>query len=137
VSNLYSSRTPGNELSASKQTAISGAVDSAAWGDVESAITGMGETLLRLVDVTSHAADRWDDEDFPWDEYSVPEEAIDEMSDELRLAYVGRLARSLALRYGIGLGDPPDTLIADDSSPAEILRAINDVICLPTSTEAP
>ena len=57
--------TPANELSAGQQTAIIEAVDSAAWGDVESAVTGMEEALLRLVAATSHAADRWDDADFP------------------------------------------------------------------------
>lgn len=130
--------TPGNELSAGQQTAIIEAVDSAAWGVVESVITQGWKrhccaSSLRPATLLTAGTTRTS----PWDECSMPEAAIDEMSDELRLAYVGRLARSLALRYGIGLGALGDALTASASSPGGVLRAINDAISLPTIMEEP
>jgi hypothetical protein len=66
----------------------------------------------------------------------VTPEEIEAMSPEWKLAYVGRLALTLALCYGVGTGDfgdqPPSLLEADAHSPGGLLRALNDLIMLPS-----
>jgi hypothetical protein len=62
-----------------------------------------------------------------FDEFSLPEEAIADLSSEDRLAYAARLLQSLALHYGVSdyggrrLGE------ASEESPAALLRGLNDI----------
>lgn len=125
------SRTPGNDLSADQQRAIIEAVDRIPWGDFEYTILDVEELLLRLFAALTGLSARWEALNLAWDEFSVPEEAVAAMSAEHRLAYVGQLVHSLVLRYGLGHGTAADTLVADPWSPADLLRELNDIICLP------
>jgi hypothetical protein len=65
---------------------------------VEYAIADVEQALICLLVATTHDADRWDTraDELPWDGFSVPDDVAEAMSPELRLAYVGKLVRSLA-----------------------------------------
>ncbi len=79
-------------------------------------------TLDLLARATSDYADRWDANELslPWvDEYSVPGDGVVYMSDAMRLCYVGRLIRSLALAYGSG---SPNT--SKPLHPADVLHLV-------------
>jgi hypothetical protein len=68
----------------------------------------------------------------------VTPEEIETMSPEWKLAYVGRLVRTLALCYGVetgDFGDQPRLLEADAHSPGGLLRALNDLVMLPMTSD--
>jgi hypothetical protein len=68
----------------------------------------------------------------------VTPEEIETMSPEWKLAYVGRLVRNLALCYGVktgDFGDQPPLLEANAHLPGGLLRALNDLVMLPTTSD--
>src|SRR5690242_6760812 len=81
-------------------------LNEAPWGDLLQGIDDVERTLSQLVEATDEYADEWDDLELelPWaDEFSVPPNEVARMSTQMKLRYVGRLARSLALLYGEGI----------------------------------
>jgi hypothetical protein len=112
------------------------------WGDMDEAIRILEEVLDRVLDATAAEFPLWEaeGEDRYIDECSVSAEDVAEMSAEWRLAYIGRLVRSLALWYGVStgdFGDDPPLLVADANSPGGLLRALNDVVAMPVTDGGP
>jgi hypothetical protein len=70
---------------------------------MDEAIRDVEETLDRALAATAGKFSLWEaeGEDRYADEFSLTGEDVAEMSLEWRLAYVGRLVRTLALRYGV------------------------------------
>jgi hypothetical protein len=71
------------------------------WGDVDGYIRGMEEALRLSLEATSRDFYRWEEEIGPplkargYDEFSLPEASLQAMPTEEKLAYGGRLLRSL------------------------------------------
>jgi hypothetical protein len=108
------------------------------WGDMDGAIRTIEESLDRALAATAGEFPLWEaeGEERYVDEFTASGEDVDEMSLEWRLAYVGRLVRSLALLYGVSTGDfgeDPPLLLAEPCSPAGLLRALNDLVAPPVT----
>jgi hypothetical protein len=112
------------------------------WHDMDAAIRGL-ETCLRLaLEATGDDFARWETELGPafeadgYDEFSLQADTVEEMSPEERLCYVARLLRSLALHYGVSaeFGGARTGLVGEASatSPAALLRGLNDLSWLPS-----
>ena len=92
------------------------------WGDMDLRIRSVEEALERALEATANEFPLWeqDGEDRYGDEFSVTPADLESMDPEWRLAYVGRLVRSLALCYGVETGDfgpGPPLLEAAANSP--------------------
>jgi hypothetical protein len=114
-------------------------LDDQPWGDMDTDIRSIEAALERALQATASEFPLWEDqgEDRYADEFSVTPEEIETMSPEWKLAYVGRLVRNLALCYGVktgDFGDQPPLLEADAHSPGGLLRALNDLVMLPTTS---
>ena len=98
-------------------------IDAVPWGDMDGHIRCMEAALARALAATAEEFPLWEaeGEDHYVDEFSLGGEDVAEMSLEWRLAYVGRLVRSLALCYGVSTGDfgddDPPLLLANPNSP--------------------
>jgi hypothetical protein len=117
-----------------------------AWGDTDNVIRGLEiclrlaleATLRRLPQVGERPGPAFEDDGN--DEFTLPREVIRDMPPEERLAYVARLLRSFALDYGVGYefgagrrgGLVGET---DKSSPAALLRGLNDILWMPTAAK--
>ncbi len=101
-------------------------IEAIPWGDMDLHIRSVERALERAVAATAEEFPLWEaeGEERFIDEFSVAEEDIAAMSAEWRLAYVGRLVRTIALCYGLGTGDfaffgnEPPFLVADPHSPS-------------------
>jgi hypothetical protein len=112
------------------------------WGDMHYAIVDMEECLRRALEATRDEFQQWENDLAPeletdgYDEFTLPDELIEDMPPEQKLAYVARLLRSLALAYGVSADYPSasSALVGDEksSSPAGLLRGINDITWMPT-----
>jgi hypothetical protein len=108
------------------------------WGDVDGYIRGMEEALRLSLEATSRDFYRWEEEIGPplkargYDEFSLPEASLQAMPTEEKLAYGGRLLRSLALHYGVSaeFGGARTGLVgeAHEVSPGALLRGLNDIL---------
>jgi hypothetical protein len=116
------------------------------WGDMDCYICTLENALQRALKATAVDFQRWEDEveltmEFEgWDEFTVPETRVEEMSLEEKLAYVARLLRSLALSYGVGAGFGRRGEFLGEAqgiSPAALLRGLNDIQWLPTIPSIP
>ena len=114
-----------------------GADRGAAWGDVDGNIVSLEAALERALEATRTDFMLWDldgeGEDRWGDEYSVSPDDVAQMDMRWRLAYVARLVRSVALCYGVSPGefsDSPPLLEAEGSTPAGIVRGLNDLVHL-------
>jgi hypothetical protein len=115
---------------------------SMSWGDVDSGLVDMELALKRALDATAVDLVLWErdcaGENTYGDEFSVTEEDLEEMSPEWKLAYIARLLRTAALRYGVNtdlLAQVSDTHAHnvggnDEHSPAALLRGLNDIVHL-------
>ena len=111
------------------------------WGDMDVHIRTLEGALERALEATASEFFMWeqDGEDRYGDEFSVTPADLEAMSPEWRLAYVGRLVRSLAMCYGVSTGDfggGLPLLEADANSPGGLLRALNDLVHMPVGTSA-
>jgi hypothetical protein len=103
-------------------------IDDIAGGDFHNALLDMELALERALDATEDHLARWEAlsaEGF--DECSVPAARIANMTAEDRLAWVARLVYTVAVAYGIGRSP----LIAWGSSPAALVRGVNDIDVMP------
>jgi hypothetical protein len=130
-------------------------IEQRAWGDMDNAIRDT-ETALRLaMDATRAEFLRWEEELGPeferegiGDEFLVPAERVEEMSDGDKLAYVARLLRTLAISYGVDPGFgylvPGESPLerydrlegAARSSPGGLLRDLLDVSWMPSAASS-
>lgn len=116
-----------------------------AWGDMDNAIRGLEICLRLALEATGEDFLRWENdlgpafEDDGYSEFTLPREVIRDMPLDEKLAYVARLLRSLALSYGVsfevGRARPGAVGEADETSPAALLRGLNDILWLPTAVE--
>lgn len=113
------------------------------WGDMDYAICDLEICLGRALEATREDFLRWENdlgpafEEAGYDEFTLPRTLIDDMPIEEKLAYVARLLRSLALAYGayydFGVLRRASLVgEADKSSPATLLRGLNDILWMPT-----
>lgn len=112
-----------------------------AWGDMDNAIRGLEICLRRALKATGEDFARWENDLGPgleqagFDEFNLPRNLIEEMPLDERLAYVARLLRSLALDYGVSaeFGGGRGGLVgeAQTTSPAALLRGLNDIAWMP------
>jgi hypothetical protein len=103
-------------------------LDQSPWGDIDRAIYAVEMSLRLLLDATREQFLMWEAEADArgfHDEFSLTPDEVRDLSDESRLAYVGRLVMSLALNYGLdsgrGIGED------DPHTPAGSLHALNDI----------
>ena len=94
------------------------------------------ESLLRAMQATSSDFEHWElhSEEMGFeDEFSLTSDDVANMADEWKLAYIARLLRSLALAFGVGTEFGDRVLVAEHypSSPAALLRGLNDIACMP------
>ncbi len=107
------------------------------WGDVEAQIRDFEDALGRALDATSEEFLRWEEHADGLgfhDEFALSSDDVSDLAPEWKLAYVGRLLRSLALAYGVSVqefGGKPSMLIEDPDSVAGLVRGINDLVYLP------
>ena len=130
------------ELTNQQQAEVVALLNAQPWDDVESHIRSMEAALERALEATASEFPIWEEqgEDRYRNEFNVTAEEVDAMSPDWKLAYVGRLVRSLALCYGVSIaefGDHPPLLEADVHSPGGLLRALNDIVMLPTTSDSP
>jgi hypothetical protein len=128
----------------SQEQAALDVIERMAWGDLDDAIRGLELCLRRALEATREDFVRWEDGDFEQrfgDEFSLADAQVEELSSEDRLAYLARLLRSLALHSGVSavLGDGRGGLVGqeDASSPAALLRGLNDVAWTPVTGRRP
>ncbi len=112
------------------------------WDDTDRGICDLELALGRALEVTADDFRPWDEylgpdlETRGFDEFHMPPGVVEAMSDEDKLAYVARLLRTLAVSYGVsaGFGAGRGGVVgeADQSSPAALLRGLNDITWPPT-----
>jgi hypothetical protein len=117
------------------------------WADIDCAIRGMEVALRLALEATTDDFWRWEDEIGPdleaygYDEFTVPAERIEHMSADEKFAYIARLLRTLAISYGVSaeFGGAQTGLVgeADESSPAALIRGLNDISWMPTQALKP
>jgi hypothetical protein len=124
---------PESQISDSDLMRLRALAEDFAVEDFSYALSDMEKALLLAVEATKHLVDEWDEEGLGCDEFSVPRETVESMSDRQRLIYVGQLVQTLCLHYGLGHGEPKAVLEAAPSSPAQLLRGLNDLLYLPST----
>src|SRR4051812_46530416 len=124
---------PESQISDSDLMRLRALAEDFAVEDFSYALSDMEKALLLAVEATKRLVDEWDEEGLGCDEFSVPRETVESMSDRQRLIYVGQLVHTVCLRYGLGHGDPKAVLEAAPSSPAQLLRGLNDLLYLPST----
>jgi hypothetical protein len=102
------------------------------WGDIDSAICGLEESLQLALEASEEAFLAWEDvaeRIGVEDEYSLSSTQVQDLSPEERSAYIARLLRSAALNYGVdaGFGGGPYTGKEQPFTPAAILRGLNNI----------
>ena len=122
-------------------------LESLTWGDMDTSLRIVEDALRRAMDATRDEYRSWEqdlaprfEEEHGWDEFSLPEEAIEAMSVEERLAYVAGLLRTMAGLYGVSTdygarrGERP-MLVGEHipNSPAGLLRGLNDILAFPVA----
>jgi hypothetical protein len=125
-----------------QQTEALALLEEMAWGDY---LRNMEGALRLALEATTDDFYGWEEELGPameadgYDEFSVPPARLEELSLEEKVAYVARLLRTLALAYGVsaefGVGQGGLVGQAHQTSPASLLRGLNDVLWLPTAVE--
>ena len=117
-------------------------LESLAWGDMETAIHGLETALALAYEATGDAINLWEEagEARFGDEFDLSAKQAAELTDEWRLAYVARLLATALQAYGVSPGtspgrppEPPWTAPPLDwndwdSSPARLLRGLNDIL---------
>jgi hypothetical protein len=127
-------------MSTEQQARVVGLVSKLAWGSVDDALRDMELALRLALEATREAFRMWeesaDDEGFE-DEFALTPDQVRNLSPEWQLAYVSSLLRTLALSYGVsaGLGGGPLVGEADTNTPAILLRGLNDISWMPTTSE--
>jgi hypothetical protein len=129
------------QFNPSQQTEAVALLEQMAWGDMDYAICGLEICLRRALDATAEEFLRWENDLRPafeedgYDEFNVPDDLIANMQPEDKLAYVGRLLRSLSDDYGVTVEFEGVRMGLrghdSDSSPAVLLRGLNDILWMP------
>jgi hypothetical protein len=114
-------------------------IESLAWGDMEKGICGFEAALALALEAVGDAIDLWEvegEERFR-DEFELSSEQVASLDAEWRLAYIARLLCTAAHLYGVpsdglpgrneGELTPPITWTDWNSSPARLLRGLNDI----------
>ena len=90
------------QLSDDQPRQVADAIESVAWGDIDRAIWSFEDAMRRGVEATRADADYWDAElEGRYVEFSVNSSDVEDMDPAVRLAYVGRLLRTLAMTWGV------------------------------------
>jgi hypothetical protein len=100
------------------------------WGDFDGAICDVQLSLRLLLEATREALLMWEaeaEERGYEDEFSLTTDDVRNLTDEWRLAYVGRLIKSLALVYGLR----ENAREAEAHTPAGVLHRLNDISWMP------
>ena len=119
-----------------------GLLESLAWGDMEREIHGLETALALAYEATGDAFSLWDEagEELFNDEFELSPEQVADLSDAWRLAYIARLLVTALHAYGVSPGTSPGRLSEspwtvppldweeDDTSPARLLRGLNDIL---------
>jgi hypothetical protein len=101
------------------------------WGDVEGCIETLDEAFRLAREATSHDWLRWENEGYELgfdDEFSVSPERVASLTDEWRLAYVGRLLESAAMMYGIQDKKAVPAPESPGPEPGSILRSLSAIV---------
>jgi hypothetical protein len=103
------------------------------WGDVDAHIGGFENALTRALFATAPDFPLWEHwgESRYVDEFSVSTERLAQMSEAWRLAYVGRLLRTMALFYGLATefsGTPLGVRTNDRESLGSVLRGVSATV---------
>jgi hypothetical protein len=116
-------------------------LESLPWGDIDNALRGMEEALRRAMEATRQEFQEWEQEFGPrveevgFDEFTLPAEEIEALPCGVKLAYVARLLRSLAMAYGVttDYACVNALLVGDEDryTPAALLRGLNDIPWMP------
>jgi hypothetical protein len=130
------------QSSSSQEEAALVVIESLAWGDMDNAIRDLELCLRRALEATGEDFVRWENdlgprfEDAGFDEFTLPDSLIEQLPLDEKLSYVARLLRSHALHYGVSteFGDGRGGLVGEErtSSPAVLLRSLNDIAWMPT-----
>jgi hypothetical protein len=125
----------------SHQEAALVVIESLAWGDMDNTIRDLEICLRRALEATGADFVRWESdlgrrfEEAGFDEFNLPRSLIEQMPLDEKLPYVARLLRSLALHYGVSaeFGGGRGGLVgqAHTTSPAALLRGLNDIAWMP------
>jgi hypothetical protein len=108
-------------------------IQAATWGDIDPALVGIHDAFTRLREL-SHADLRfWEEylEGHLPDEFSISLQQVDDLSEQVRRAYVARLIESAYLLWGGG--EAVDVHRA--SSPGELVHELNDILWLPLTSD--
>ena len=120
-----------HQLSDDQHRRVSEAIESVLWGDIDGDIRCFENAMRRAVEATRADADRWDAEfeDRYVCEFSVGPSDVEEMDPAVRLAYVGRLVRTLALAWGVSAGYRGREAVGEASprSLGHMVRTLNDI----------
>jgi hypothetical protein len=132
---------PGGEtMSVEQQVRVVGLVSNLAWGSLDDELRDMELALRLALEATQEAFWMWEesavDEGFE-DDFGLTTDQVRDLSPDWRLAYVACLLRSLGLAYGVGteLGGGPLVGEASSGTLAMLLRGLNDISWMPTTTE--
>jgi hypothetical protein len=125
--------TRSGQFGPSQQEAALDLIDGMTWGDLGPAIHDVELCLQRALKATTRDLRNWEYGDFEQrfgDEFSLSDAQVVELSDEERFAYVARLVRSLALRYGLGLDGALGGLTGEayPHSPAALLHGLDKLV---------
>lgn len=124
-------RRDGHQFSDDQRRRVAEAIESVAWGDTDRDIRCFEDVMRRAVEATRADADRWDAEleDRYVDEFSVDPSDVADMDPGVRLAYVGRLVRTLALAWGVSAGYRGREAVGEASprSLGHMVRTLNDI----------
>jgi hypothetical protein len=125
----------------SQQQAALVVIERMVWGDMDTAICDLELCLRRALEATAEDFVRWENDlglrfgEAGFDEFTLPDSSIEEMPLDVRLSYVARLLRSLALHYGVSaeFGGGRGGLVGEEceASPAALLRSLNDIAWMP------
>jgi hypothetical protein len=135
------SRT-GRQFNPDQQRRALALLESQPWEDIDGAVRTFEDALRRAMEATRRDFREWERDLGPrlehaggWDEFTLPDENINGLSCEEKLAYVARLLRTLAMMYGVTTDYifTEASLVAgeDPNSPAAILRGLNDITWMP------
>jgi hypothetical protein len=127
------------QFNAAQRQAVIELIEACAWGDTDRDICSMESALRLALEATVEDFWRWENEALELrlgDEFSLSKEEVEGLTPEFRLAYVGRLLRSLALCYGVQteFGGGPLAFEHHEGTPAALLRGLNDILAFPTTS---